>query len=157
MDKKYFFLSSVENSKLIKSIQIIFGAFCIIVAIYWLIFSISSSVISGTVWITILFLSGFGFYQIWSGIGKALRFIEISSEKIRLKKTVLLPPVDLIKEDIDKIEIFPFSVSVLMKSGKKIVLRLSSTYYETNAMIKDEILNFGDENNIACELIEEKL
>lgn len=154
---RYFPLNQVETSKVVRTIQIVFGFVCIAIAFYWMIFNIRSSSATGTIWVTIAFLSGFGFYQVWSGIGQAIRFIEIGKGKVRLKKTILLPAIEMDADGITKIEIFPFNFSFYLKSGKKIILRLSSTFYETNAMIKDEILNFSDENNIECELVEEKI
>jgi hypothetical protein len=157
MEKKYYSLSSVENSKLVKIIQVIFGILCFAVAGYWLYFNLRSLKTDGTLWITIIFLIGFGFYQIWSGLGRATRFIEISTDKIRLKKTVLLPFTDFTKEEIEKVEIFPFNLKFYLKSGKKSILRLSSSYYETNAAIKDGIMEFAEVNSIGYELKEEKL
>jgi hypothetical protein len=157
MGKKYYFLGSVENSKLVKIIQVIFGILCFAVAIYWLSFNVRSLKTDRTLWITIIFLVGFGFYQIWSGLGRATRFIEISSDKIRLKKTVLLPFVDLTREEIEKIEIFPFNLKFFLKSGETSILRLSSSYYETNAAIKDAIIDFAELNSISIELKEEKI
>src|SRR5450631_647685 len=118
MEKKYYSLSSVENSKLVKIIQVIFGILCFAVAGYWLYFNLRSLKTDGTLWITIIFLIGFGFYQICSGLGRATRFIEISTDKIRLKKTVLLPFTDFTKEEIEKVEIFPFNLKFYLKSGK---------------------------------------
>jgi hypothetical protein len=156
MEKKYFSLSSVENNRMVKIIQIVFGILCISVAIFWLIFNIRALKADGTLWITIFFLSGFGFYQIWAGFGKATRFIEISSDKIRLKKTILLPPIDLPVETIQKIEIFPFNITFFQKTEKKIILRFSTTFHETNEKVKDEILTFAELNVVKIEFIEEK-
>jgi hypothetical protein len=112
---------------------------------------------AGTLWITIIFLSGFGFYQVWAGLGKATRFIEISSDKIRIKRTIFLPPVELPVEAIKKIEIFPFNLIFILKAEKRMLLRFSSTYTETNEKIKDEILGFAEMNSIDVEIVEEKL
>jgi hypothetical protein len=157
METKYFSFSSVENNKLVKIIQIVFGIVCIAIAIFWLIFNIRSLKADGTLWITIIFLSGFGFYQVWAGLGKATRFIEISSDKIRLKKTILLSALEMQVSEIQKIEIFPFNLIFFLKTKKKILLRFSSTYYETNEKIKDEILGFAEFNSINTEIVEEKL
>ena len=156
MEKKYFSLSSVENNRKVKIIQIVFGILCITVAIFWLIFNIRALKADGTLWITIIFLSGFGFYQIWTGFGKATRFIEISSDKIRLKKTILLPPIELPVEMIQKIEIFPFNLIFFLKAEKKIILRFSTTFHETNEKVKNEILTFAELNAVKIEFVEEK-
>ena len=157
MEKKYFLLSSAENSKLVKIIQVVFGIICIAVAVFWLIFNTMSLKTDKTLWITILFLTGFGVYQIWAGLGQATRFIEITSEKIRLKKSIFLPESDIASHDIQKIEIFPLNLIFFLKSQKRILLRFGTSYQETNEQIKDEILAFGDLNSINIEIKEEKL
>lgn len=157
MGKKYFSLGSVENNRLIKIIQIIFGIVCFTVAIFWLIFNIRSLKADGTLWITIIFLSGFGFYQVWAGLGQATRFIEISSDKIRLKKNIMLPAVEILPGEIQKIEVYPFNLIFYLKTKKRIFLRFGTTYHETNEKIKDEILSFAELNSINTEIMEEKL
>jgi hypothetical protein len=157
MGKKYFALSSVENNKVVKIIQVVFGLVCLIIAIFWLIFNIRAMKADGTLWITIIFLTGFGLYQVWAGLGKAIRFIEIDSDKIRLKKTILLPVVELSAEDIEKIDIFPLNLIIYLKAKKKIILRFSTTYYETSEKVKDEILRFAELNAINAEFVEEKI
>jgi len=157
METKTFYLSSVENNRVVKIIQIIFGTLCIGVAVSWLIFNIRSLKADSTLWITIIFLAGFGFYMIWSGLGRATRFIVIGPEKIQLKKTIMLPPVEIIAGEIQKIELFPFNIIFFLKSEKRIMLRFNSTLYETNELIKDEILKYAGTNSINAEIKEEKL
>lgn len=157
MEKKYFLLGSVENNRVIRIIQIVFGIVCLAVAIFWLIFNIRSLKTGGTLWITIIFLSVFGLYQVWSGLGKATRFIEISSDRIRLKKTIILPAVEMSVGDIQKIEIYPFNLIFFLKAKKRLILRFSTTYQETNEKVKDELLVFGELNSIDVEFVEEKI
>jgi hypothetical protein len=157
MEKKYFSLSAAENNRLVKIIQIAFGIVCFAIAAFWLYFNIKSLKADRTLWITVLFLSGFGFYQIWSGLGRAARFIEISSDKIRLKKTIFLPAVLIEAGEVQKIELYPLNIIFLLKSGKKMLLRFGATYQETNEKIKDEILIFAEQNSINAQFVEEKL
>ena len=157
MDKKYFPLSSVENNRAVKIVQVAFGFVCIGVAVFWLIFNIRSMKTYGTQWITIIFLSAFGLYQIWVGLGRATRFIEISSDTIRLKKTAVFPTVVISAGEIQKIEVFPFNLVFIFKTGGKNVLRFSSTYHETNEKVKEEIFRFAEINFISIENVEEKL
>jgi len=157
MEIKYYSLSTTENNRLIKIIQIVFGVVCFAVAIFWLIFNIRSLKADGTLWITIIFLSGFGFYQIWSGLGRTTLFIEIGADYIRLKKNPVLPSVKIRTGDIEKIELFPLNVIFFLKSRKRIMLRFGTTYYETNEKVKDEILGFAETNDIPLEIVEEKL
>ena len=157
MEKKYFALSSSDNNKIVKIIQVVFGFVCLAVAGFWLFFNIRAMKSDKTLWITIVFLSGFGFYQIWTGLGKAVRFIEISMEKISIKKTILLPPVILLPENIEKIEIYPLNLIFFLHSKKKMFLRFGTTYQDLNEQIKDEIILFAEKNSIQAEFVEEKL
>jgi hypothetical protein len=157
MEIKHFSLSTIENNKLVKIIRILFGVVCIAVAIYWFSFNIKSLKADGTLWITIIFLTGFGFYQIWSGMGRATRFIEIAPGFIRFKQNPVLPPIVMSSIEIEKIELFPLNLIFFLKSKKKIMLRFGTTYYEINEKIKDEILSFAESNNIPLEFIEEKI
>jgi hypothetical protein len=157
MEKKYFALSSSDNNKIVKIIQVVFGFVCLAVAGFWLFFNVRAMKSDKTLWITIVFLSGFGFYQIWTGLGKAIRFIEISMEKISIKKTILLPPVILLPENIEKIEIYPLNLIFFLHSKKKMFLRFGTTYQDLNEQIKDEIILFAETNSINAEFVEEKL
>jgi hypothetical protein len=157
MEVKHFSLGQSENNKLVNIIRIAFGIICIAIAIFWISFNISAIKSDGTVWITILFLLGFGFYQIWSGLGKATRFIEIGSENIRLKKNAVIPPVKINASDISSIDFHPLNVIFILKSGKRIMLRFGTAFFDINEIIIDELLNFCESNNIPFEVIEEKL
>jgi hypothetical protein len=157
MEAKYFSLGNSENNQFVKIIRIIFGVVCITVAVYWLNFNIKSLKTDGTLWITIVFLLGFGFYQIWSGLGRANRFIEIAGDYINLRKNPVLPSVKISAAEISKIELFPLSLVFFLKSEKRILLRFGTTFHETNEVIKDEILTFAGRNNIPLEIIEDKI
>lgn len=157
MDIKYFSLSSIENSRIANILRIVFGIICIAVAAFWISFNVSLLKTDWTLWITIIFLSGFGFYQVWSGLGKASKFIEIGPDFIRLKKNPLLSPVKMAVSQIEKIELFPLNLIFFLKSGKKILLRFGTTFQETNELIKDEILKFAELNSIPAEFIEETI
>lgn len=157
MEIKYFSLGTSETNRLVKVIQIVFGLVCFVVAFFWLIFNIRSLKADGTLWITIIFLSGFGFYQIWAGLGRTIRFIEIGSDFIRLKKNPILSPLKMNSGEIERIELFPLNVFFYIKSKKRILLRFGTMYHETNEKIKDEILRFAESNNIPLEIMKEEL
>jgi hypothetical protein len=157
MEKKYFSLGTNENNNLVNIIRIVFGVVCIAVAIFWIIFNINSLKVPGNLWITVLFLTGFGSFQIWAGFGRTNIFIEIDSDHIRLKKNPVLPAVIMYSCDIEKIEIFPLNVVFRMKQKKKIRFRFGTTYHDINDKVKDEIQIFSESNNIPIEFILEKL
>ncbi|HEY5470882.1 MAG TPA: hypothetical protein VIK07_10190 [Bacteroidales bacterium] len=157
MDIKYFTLGATATNRFEKIIRIIFGIVCVAIAAFWFSFNIKALKADGTLWITVIFLSGFGFYQIWSGLGRAIRYIEIGSGLIKLKKNPIFPAIIINADEIEKIEIFPFNLIFYLKSKKKIMLRFGATFQETNEKIKDEILEFAELNNITAEFIEEKI
>lgn len=151
MEMKYFSLGTSENNRFVKIIQIVFGVACFAVAIFWLIFNIRSLKADGTLWITVIFLSGFGFYQIWSGLGRATRFIEIGQDKIRLKKISIIPVMEIRANDIEKIEIFPFNLIFFIRPRKKIFLRFGTTYTDNIEPVKKGIIQFALDNSISVE------
>jgi hypothetical protein len=157
MEIKHFDLGTSENNLFIRIIKLIFGAACIGIGIFWFIFNTKSMKSDVTLWITIIFLFGFGFYQIWSGIGRATKFIEIGKAGIRIKKNVFLASVSLQADGIERIEIFPLSVIFHLKTRKKNLLRFGTTYHDVNEKILDEIIDFAGSNNIPFEVIEDKL
>lgn len=152
METKYFSLSSNENNRLVKVIQIVFGIVCLAVAIFWLIFNIRSLKADGTLWITIIFLSGFGLYEIWAGLGRTTRFIEIGHDKIWLKKNSILPVIEIAADLIKDIEIFPLNIIFYMRQGKKTILRFGISYTDNIEPIKNGIIQFASDNNISLEI-----
>jgi hypothetical protein len=157
MEKRYISLGSAENSRIIKLIRIAFGIVCIVVAAFWIIFNISTIKTDGTVWFTIAFLLAFGTYQIMEGLGYTKTFIEFNDEAIRIKKNPFLPLKQIKTADLEKIELYPLNVIFFLKTGKKVMLRFGTTYFETNELITDELFNFSDNNSIPLEVIEEKI
>jgi uncharacterized protein YlzI (FlbEa/FlbD family) len=100
---------------------------------------------------------GFGSYQVWAGLGRAASFIEFGQSYIRLKKNAILAPSVMNATEIQRIEMFPLNLIIFLKSGKRIMLRFGTTYYETNEKVKDEMLLFAESNNVPLEIIQEKL
>jgi len=157
MSENYFLLGTNENKKIVKIFQVLLGILCMVVAVFWLYYNFKSQESNKTLWITIIFLSGFGFYQVWAGMGRTTRFIEIESDLLRLKKDAILPPILIPARDIEKIELFPLNVIFYLKSKKKILLRFGTTYPEMMESIKDAIINFTSINDITLDFIKEEI
>jgi len=150
---EYFQLSSSDKNSFVNVLKIIFGVACIAIGIYWAVYS--EVIVS--MWITILFLFGFGFYQIWSGLGKAERYIIIDKTFIRLKKTIFLSAKHIDASEIGKIEIFPLKTEFHLNEKTKIILRFGTTYVETNEKVVDALIKFAKQNAINLELQSEKI
>ena len=157
MGKKYFSLEIRDDNRLTKIFRIIFGLLCCAIAIFWVIFNFRSVKSDGTLWITVAFLVLFGVFQIYSGFGLATRFIELSTNNIKLKKSSLLRATDLHADQIEKIELFPLKVLFYIKPVKKILLRFGISEPEKVELIKDEIISFADSNNLTLEIINEEI
>jgi hypothetical protein len=157
MPKQYFSLEISENNNLTKIIRIIFGITCLVVSIFWLKYNIKLLKSDGTLWITIVFLSGFGFYQIASGVGYTRLFIDIEKDRIRLKKNALLPVKEIMPENLEKIQLFALNVIFVLKSGKKINLRFGTTYPEMIENVKEALVSFAESNNNPLEFMSEEL
>jgi hypothetical protein len=157
MENKYYPLGNSEDNRIINSIRIVFGIICIGVAVFWLVFNIRSHETAGTSWITTIFLTGFGIYQILAGLGRATRFIEFGNDFIRLKKNAVFPPAVINVTEFERIELFPMNSIFILKSGKRIMLRFGAVNQDINENIKDEILTLADTNKISLEIKVEKL
>ena len=157
MEAKHFSLDTRENNKVINIIRIVFGIICVITSVSWTLYNFSAIKSQGTLWITILFLAGFGIYQVFSGLGRTSKYIEIGRSNIIVRNKSIFPPVEISSGDIDKIEFFPLNVVFFLKSKKRLLIRFGTTYYETNEKIVSELGIFADNNKIPYEVIEEKL
>jgi len=154
MTANYFQLSNSDKNRFVNILKVLLGIACIIIGIYWIIYEINVSENSSSTWITILFLLGFGFYEIWSGLGKAERYIEIGKTFIKFKKNVFLSARYIDVSEIDRIEIFSLKINFHLKKRAKITLRLGTTYIETNEKIIDALVRFAEQNSIDLELEE---
>ena len=157
MEKRYFSLEMREDNRLTKIFRIIFGGVLLIIAAFWTFYNFNSVKADGTLWITLIFLIAFGLFQILTGFGLTKTFIELNNNNIRLKKYSLLPASVIYSEQIEGIELFPFKVHFLLKQGKKILLRFGISDPERVDLIKAEIMNFADSNNLKSEIVTEKI
>ncbi len=157
MDKVYFSLDSRDDNRLIRIFRVILGVLCIVIAGYWFVFNLRAEKQTLTQWITVAFLLGFGVYQIYSGFGYAGIFIEINSDKIRLKKNPVLPLKELSAGLIEKIELFPLNVVFVLKSGDKSRLRFGISDPDKIENIKKSIIEFSDENKVTLEIMTEEI
>jgi putative Mn2+ efflux pump MntP len=157
MEKKYFLLEVKENTRAIKIIQIIFGIICVATAIFWVIHNLLSLKSDSTLWITIIFLSGFGTYQVFAGFGKTERYVETGPEKIILKQSSLFPKIELRASDIEAVEIFPLSIMFRLKNKKKIIFRFGLSNTDIINPVKDEVVDFAGLNSIHFEEKKEEI
>ncbi len=157
METEYFLLGQPEGSNFLKIVRILFGIVCLGIALFWMIFNIRSSKEDRTLWITVFFLSGFGFYQIWAGVGRATRFIQIQADKIILRKNSFLPQKELVASELKKIEIFPLNLIFYFNKGGKTILRFGTSFIDVIEPIKIKTEEFAGLNKIDFEIIEEEL
>jgi len=157
METKYFSLGASENSSFLKIIRLLFGVICIAIAIFWMIFNIRSVKSDHTLWVTVLFLTGFGFYQVWAGLGRTNRFIQILSDKIILKKNSLLPYKEMAATEIKMIEVFPLNLVFYFNTGGKTILRFGTSFTDNIEPVKSGLEEFASLNNIDFEIISEEL
>ena len=151
MDKRFYSLEIHKTNRLTRIFQFVFGIICILVALVWLIFNFSAVSSVWSLLITILFLLTFGYYLIISGLGKGDKFIEFESDKIRLKKNSILPPVEIKAYDTEKIELYQLSVAFFIKQKGKLILRFGTTYTDHIETVKEEIRAFAENNHIPFE------
>jgi hypothetical protein len=157
METKYFPLGHDKPGTLLKVIRVLFGLVCIAIALFWMIFNIRAAGTDRTLWISVVFLSAFGMYQIWAGLGKAVRFISIGRDRITLKKSSLLTQKDILPSDIKKIEVYPLNLIFYLNNGGKTILRFGTTFTDIIDPVKSGIEEFAASNSILLESITEEI
>jgi|WetSurMetagenome_2_1015567.scaffolds.fasta_scaffold06781_6 hypothetical protein len=156
-EKERFMLEPVNENRFVRIIQVAFGIICIIVALVWVVLNFTTFNQTTTVWITIIFLSGFGYFQIVSGLGKATRFVEFRKSEVFIKPHSLLPVRRILNSEIDRIEIYPLSIVFLLQSGRKAVLRFGVSNTEIISQVKDGTEEFADKNGLNLSFQKEDL
>lgn len=156
MEKSFFSLEANKSNKLTRIFQLLFGIVCAGVAIVWLSLNLEALKLNGSLIITILFLLGFAYYQVNSGLGRAEKFIEFSQSVIRLKKNSILPAREITAPEIEKIEVYPVNVVFLMKGGKKVILRFGTTFTDIIEPVKKALEGFCTKNNLMLEYMKEE-
>jgi hypothetical protein len=157
METKHFSLGPSETNIIFKIIRILFGLVCIVIAICWIIFNIRAVSADRTLWITVLFLSGFGLYQVWAGLGRTVTYIQIEKDRIMLKKNSFLPVREMKSTEIKKIEVFPLNLIFYFHKGSKTVLRFGTTYTDNIDPVKTGMEEFASLNNIDLERVAEEI
>jgi hypothetical protein len=157
MNKRHFSLETAENNRITRIFQVLFGLICLGIAVFWLIYNFSTIKSDSSLWLTIIFLAGFGSYLVRAGLGYAYKFIEISESDIRIKNNSFLPIVKINADEMERIEVFPLKVIILLKSSKKILTRFGVSDPPKVEKIKDEILRFATDNKIKSDLRNENL
>ena len=157
MEDKYFLLEPKENPRTVKIFQISLGVVCIGIAIFWIVFNIKSLESDRTLWVTIVFLVLFGIYEILAGLGKTSRYIKTGPAGTIIKQHSVLPGVELISNEIEKIEVYPLSIKFHLKNRKNFLFRFGTSYPEIISPVKDEIVEFAWSNRIPLEVINEEL
>lgn len=157
MEKQHFPLDPKDNPRFIRIVQIIFGILCIIIGLYWAIFHTDSLKTDPTLWITVVFLAGFGTYQIAAGFGKTSKFIDFEADKIILKHSSFLPEAEMKSSDIEKAEIYPLSICFFLKNKKKRILRFGLNNTGIINPVKDAVVQFAGLNGIDIEEKKEEI
>lgn len=148
MEKIHIPLGTENNNKVVRILQLLFGIVCLIVAISWIVLNITTFKSSTSIWATILFLIGFSYFQIISGLGKATRFVEFDESGLTLKKVAVLSPRHIDVADIRNIDVYPLSILIFLKSGRKIMFRLGATYTDIVESVRKGTEEFAEEYNI---------
>jgi hypothetical protein len=157
MERDYFSLEVNKGNKLTRIFQLVFGIICAVIALVWLILNINSVKTNGALVITVVFLLGFAYYQVNSGLGHGEKFFEISRTALKLKKNSIFHAQELRASDIEKTEIFPLNVVFFLRSGKTVFLRFGTTYTEIINPVRKSIKTFCEENKIPLEFKNEEL
>jgi hypothetical protein len=70
---------------------------------------------------------------------------------------MFLTPLVIAAAETDRIELYSLKIIFCLKTGRKIILRFGTTFYETNEKVTDEISRFAEDNNITIKIIDEEI
>lgn len=151
MEKIYFSLEIHSDNRLTRIFRFILGLFCILIALYWIVYNFRSGGTDWTLWITTLFLIIFGSYMVASSFGACYTFIEFNDGSLRIKNNSFLPVKTIHAGDIKNIIVYPLNFRIILKNSKSFTTRFGVSDLERNEKIKAEILAFAERNHITAE------
>lgn len=157
MESNHFSLEVNKSNRFTRIFQVIFGIICAVLAVIWLIMNIKTLSTNGSLVLTIIFLLGFAYYLVNSGLGKGDKYIEIGRDSLRIKKNSIFPATEIKAGEIQKIEIFPLNIVFILKSGKKVLLRFGTYFTEVIEPVKTGVESFCEANGVPFEAINESL
>ncbi|HPA87112.1 MAG TPA: hypothetical protein PK106_04910 [Bacteroidales bacterium] len=156
MEKKYFSLEIGKSNRITRTFNLLLGSVCIVLAFAWVVINFDTLVSNRILWLSVIFLLGFGYYQVVTGLGKGDKFIEIGSDSLRIKKNSILPPVSIEAREIAKAEIYPLKLVFRLNSGKSIRMRFGTTFTDIIEPVKESIEDFCTGNKIPLDNIQEE-
>lgn len=155
MESKYLSLEPHDQPRIMKILQIIFGAICITVTFYYFIYG-TGPVRSGIkLWIAAVFLLLFGIFQIMAGLGNTKKYFIASANGINYKQHSFLPGIKIKTEEIDRITFHPLSIIFQLKKGSRYRFRFGISYPEVIDPVKQTVIEFAESNNISLNIVED--
>ena len=148
MEGKKISLDPDSKTQFAKLLQIIFGIFCIIASIYFLISGYHPGTSIVTLLVAAVFLLLFGIYQIMAGLGKTQKYFLVKHSGISFKEHSILHVKEIPSDKIEKIELYPLSIKFLLKDSKKIRFRFGISYPEIIDPVKQEVIGFAGDHGI---------
>ncbi|NMC37702.1 MAG: EbsA family protein [Bacteroidales bacterium] len=154
---KKLYLDGGDSGKLVRGFQLFFGIVCIAVAIAWIILYPGSVKTGLSFWISFLFLTGFGIFQVNSGIGRGRRFVVFEETRILFKSIPLLPPHEINPDEIERISIFPLNILFTLKNKRNVRIRLGTTHTDVIRPLKDAVAGYAEGKKITVEFEQEDI
>ncbi|MBM3419654.1 MAG: hypothetical protein FJY11_00810, partial [Bacteroidetes bacterium] len=147
---KRYSLDNKESPKMVRILQIIFGAMCITIAAIWAVYMTMPGIGNGY-WIATAFIFFFGLFQIYSGMGYAARYIEIDGNVIVLKRSALERKIALVPDRLERVEILPLSIIFTINDGRRITIRFGMSVAASIDCIKDAVEEYATGQKIEIE------
>jgi len=157
MEGEKISLDPDSKTQFAKLLQIIFGIFCIIASIYFLISGYHPGTSIVTLLVAAVFLLLFGIYQIMAGLGKTQKYFLVKHSGISFKEHSILHVKEIPSDKIEKIELYPLSIKFLLKDSKKIRFRFGISYPEIIDPVKQEVIGFAEDHSIPWNEVPEEI
>lgn len=148
---KYISLDLRPEKLFVRVLMVIFGFMCLFTSGWWALFIIRNPDSQNGFWAATIFLVLFGLYQIYSGLGKAEKYITIDNDKLTIRQHSFLMAKEFSPLTLDHIEIRRMDILFILKNDSKYRLKLGLKYPDLGESIRDEITIFANENNLRIE------
>ena len=148
MENIYIPLDDNSDKKHIRILMVIFGFFCLFTSGWWATYILKSPESEKVFWLATIFLFLFGLYQVYAGLGYAKRYISIKGPDIIIRQNGFLKPVILNPDVIEKIEIGSMDIIFRRKGKNRLRLKLGLKYPDLGQNIKDQVVLYGENNDI---------
>ncbi len=148
-DGKKFILDTGDHDRISRVLKGVFGVVSIAVAaVTAVVMYRSGQVTTGSI-VAVAFLFLFGIWLIMNGLGVTERYLVIADDTITIRDRVYASARVLTAAEIKEAGFSQLRITLILKSGERLTLRLGAFYRENSFHLMDAVSRFCADNGIA--------